>query len=317
MRCPKLSELPAPPAGKTGWPWTEESGQLAEVMEDGKVWPKISVVTPSYNQGKYLEETIRSVLLQGYPNLEYVVIDGGSTDESVEVIKKYEKWLSYWVSEKDRGQSHAINKGIEKTSGEIVAYVNSDDFYRSECLSTVARMLNPDAPRLLFGDLDLVEGTDPKVIGVLRKDTVGPLEMLYEGVPLCQPSCFWTKPLLDKIGLFNENLHYTMDYDLMLRIVTAKAEQIYVPMVFAVERRHVEQKTDARNKKAIYYERAHTRLAAASRLGMGKWSFLVRALLHRRVRRPFPWGRWKELTLQEKMLFSAIFSKDRPGSLQW
>lgn len=311
MRCPSLKDLPPPPPGKTGWPWDEQSPQLPDTMADGRPWPRFSVVTPSYNQGRYLEETIRSVLLQGYPNLEYLVIDGGSNDESVDVIKKYEKWLAYWVSEKDRGQSHAINKGIEKTSGDIVAYINSDDFYTKESFVSVAKSLDPTAPRLLFGDLNLVEGTDPKVIARLRKDTVGPLEMLYEGVPLCQPSCFWTRPLLDKIGLFNESLHYTMDYDLMLRIVTAKAEQIYVPYVFAVERRHVEQKTDARNKQAIYCERAYTRLAAASRLGMNKWSFLIRALLHRRIRRPFPWGRWKELTLQEKMLLSAIINRDK------
>src|SRR5262245_11264512 len=129
MRCPQLSELPPPPANKKGWPWTEECAQLPDRMPDGSEWPRISIVTPSYNQGAFLEETLRSVLLQGYPNLEYVVIDGGSRDCSVDVIKKYERWIRYWVSEPDRGQSHAINKGFEKTNGDILAYINSDDAY--------------------------------------------------------------------------------------------------------------------------------------------------------------------------------------------
>src|SRR4030042_6265175 len=126
MRCPTLKELPSPPQGKTGWPWTEESPQLHNTMPDGSPWPKISIVTPSFNQGQFIEETIRSVLLQGYSDLEYIIIDGGSKDDSIELIRKYEKWLTYWVSEPDHGQSHAINKGFRKASGEIVAWLNSD-----------------------------------------------------------------------------------------------------------------------------------------------------------------------------------------------
>jgi len=127
MHSPSLNELPKPPKWKTGWPWTEESKQLPDKLPDGSDWPKISIVTPNYNYGHFIEETIRSVLLQGYPNLDYIIVDGGSTDNSVEIIKKYEPWLTYWVSETDKGQVDAINKGFTKATGEIYAWLNSDD----------------------------------------------------------------------------------------------------------------------------------------------------------------------------------------------
>src|SRR5438309_6203079 len=132
------AKLPPPPPNHTGWPWTEGAAPLGELMGDGSPWPRITIVTPSYNQGRFLEETIRSVLLQGYPNLEYMVIDAASTDESVEIIRKYERWLAYWVSEKDRGQTHAINKGLAKATGEIFSYLNSDDLLAPGALAAVA-----------------------------------------------------------------------------------------------------------------------------------------------------------------------------------
>src|SRR4051794_40209357 len=126
MTCISPKVLPASPPGRQGWPWNESSeasrreteASLGETAALPGYWPRISIVTPSYNQGQFLEETIRSVLSQNYPNLEYIVIDGGSTDNSTEIMRKYEPWLASWVSEKDQGQSHAINKGFQRVTGD-------------------------------------------------------------------------------------------------------------------------------------------------------------------------------------------------------
>src|SRR5215831_2991084 len=124
MRSPTLAELPPSPPTKTGWPWTVETPLLPSLRADGTSWPRVSVVTPSYNQGQFIEETIRSVLLQGYPDLEFIIIDGGSSDQTLDIIRKYARWLAYWISEKDRGQSDAINKGFSKSTGRILNWLN-------------------------------------------------------------------------------------------------------------------------------------------------------------------------------------------------
>src|ERR1700687_3909147 len=120
MHCPRLTELPPPPKGNTGWPWTVESPALPPLRHDGSPWPRISIVTPSYNQGAFLEETILSVVNQGYPNVEHIIIDGASTDATLSVLHRYSDAVSYWVSEPDRGQGHAINKGMEHATGDIL-----------------------------------------------------------------------------------------------------------------------------------------------------------------------------------------------------
>jgi glycosyltransferase involved in cell wall biosynthesis len=141
MRCPRLAELPSPPAGKTGWPWTVETPQLPAARPDGTPWPRISIVTPSYNQGQFIEETIRSVLLQGYPDLEYIVIDGGSTDGAIDIIRKYAPWLAYWTSERDDGQVGAINAGMSQASGSLLNWINSDDLLLPRALEALGSIM--------------------------------------------------------------------------------------------------------------------------------------------------------------------------------
>ena len=140
MRCPTLIELPPPPSRKTGWPWTEESPRLPDVRPDGSPWPKLSVITAVFNAADFFEESLRSALLQGYPNLEVVVIDGGSTDGTVDIIRRYEPWIAYWVSEPDRGQSHATNKGLEAATRRLAGLAERRRHLCSR---------HPDAPRPL------------------------------------------------------------------------------------------------------------------------------------------------------------------------
>ena len=138
-RTPTLADLPSPPRGRTGWPWTEAPApRNGRALEGHR--PSLSIVTPSYNQAEFLEETIRSVLLQGLPGLEYVIVDGGSDDGSQEIIERYSPWLSDWVSEPDEGHYDALNKGFSRTSGDWMAWINSDDKYAPGAFWTIAEI---------------------------------------------------------------------------------------------------------------------------------------------------------------------------------
>jgi len=254
MRCPTLAELPPPPPDKTGWPWTEETPSLPETMPDGSPWPRISIVTPSYNQGQFIEETIRSILLQGYPNLEYIIMDGGSTDNSVEIIKKYEPWLAYWVSEKDRGQSHAINKGWGHATGQIFAWLNSDDMYVTNALALVSRhFLDNIECQMLVGGAGFIEN-DCHVEQTKQFSSISFDHLLYQWRALPQPSCFWLNELGKRVGLIDEILIYSMDREYFLRLLVTGVWPQFLPDILSIERLHDQQK--ARDRKALFTEYA-------------------------------------------------------------
>jgi glycosyltransferase involved in cell wall biosynthesis len=198
--------------------------------------PIISIVTPSFNQGQYLEETILSVLNQDYPALEFFIIDGGSTDGSVEIIKKYAHRLTYWESKPDRGQSHGINKGFRMASGEIVAWLNSDDLLAPGALKVVAQawQQNPGLG-LISGQTEIIDqagkptgnifGSEPNVINSL----------LSSENPVSQPSTFFSTSALKEVGFLDETLHMSMDWDLWLRI-GARYPTLFIPKMLSKSR---------------------------------------------------------------------------------
>jgi len=243
MRCPTLVELPPSLPGKTGWPWTEESPQLPNILPDGRPWPQVSIVTPSYNQGPFLEATIRAVLLQGYPNLNYIVMDGGSTDESVEIIRKYEPWLAYWVSKPDRGQSDAINKGFAQASGEIFGWLNSDDVYEPGALQHIARyFVSKPESALLYGNgwyLDEHGNKTHQCDWIRSFDH----KLLLTFNFILQPAAFWRRSLWERTGALDVSCHWAMDWEWLIRATTS-IQPDYLPVDLACWRIRPDIKTE-------------------------------------------------------------------------
>ena len=203
---------------------------------------KISIVTPSFNQGTFLEKTIQSVLSQDYPNLEYIIIDGGSTDKSVEIIKKYAERLSYWVSEPDAGQSDAINKGFRKASGDICAWINSDDVYYPGVLTIIAASFEEHpSVDLLYGYHNDVNEKDE----VIRKGMYFPFykHAFKVGFAICQPTSFWKRKVWDICGPLDTNLHYCMDYDFYAKAIKVGFQVKSVPILICKFRYHETNKS--------------------------------------------------------------------------
>lgn len=245
MRCPTLHDLPPPPPGKNGWPWTEESTQAPELMPTGQAWPRISIVTPSYNQGEFIEETIRSVLLQGYPDLEYIVIDGGSTNGSVDIIKRYERWLSFWITEKDFGQSSAINKGFSRATGLLLGYLNSDDLYVSNGLvNFIVNLIPHGARRNLIITSPVQNFFDSSDANRHTNSYFGSIADWIDGrVNFHQPGCLWSIDLWGRYGPFREDMHFVFEQYFFTLCRIGGARHVSVPTDLARFRLHMDSKT--------------------------------------------------------------------------
>jgi len=206
--------------------------------------PLVSIVTPSFNQAKYVEDTIQSVLDQDYPNLEYIVVDGASTDESVEIIRKYEDRLAWWASEKDHGQAEAINKGLARASGEIIAWLNSDDTYLPGAISSAVKVFeeNPDVV-LVYGNMLAVD-ENGKTINILRYRQLNLEDLLCFQI-IGQPAVFFRRDALEKAGNLDLTYHFLLDHHLWLRMAL-QGHILHVDKTWAAARYHAEAKNRAR-----------------------------------------------------------------------
>ncbi|WP_052323758.1 glycosyltransferase family 2 protein [Flavihumibacter sp. ZG627] len=214
------------------------------MIEAKQDWPRITIVTPSYNQASYLEQTIRSVLDQQYPNLEYIIIDGGSADGSIDIIKSYSDKLTYWVSETDKGQSDALNKGFRKASGEILAWINSDDYYEKHVFYDVAiNYLNKGFD--FFCGASRMINESGELIQELFTENINFHSLLKYWKPhFCppQPSMFFRREVYEELGGLDESLNYSMDFDLWLR-ASKKFKFRVTPGVLSNYRVHTNSKT--------------------------------------------------------------------------
>lgn len=258
--------------------------------------PKVSIITPSFNQGQFLEESIRSVLEQDYPNIEYILVDGGSKDNSVEIIKKYQGRLAWWVSEKDSGHADALNKGFSHATGEILAWLNSDDVYFPHAISEAVEVLknHPDVG-MVYGDADLIDDSGDTVGQFASKQT-SYRQMLRGSVHIPQATTFWRADLWRQVGPLDLSLFYSFDYDLWVRL--AKVSQIvYVPRRWAKFRIHEEGKT------IINDDRCYPDMLRVLEREGGSWFSMLRLRMITR-KLMYSWLPWKfRLRLRKLLTF--------------
>jgi glycosyltransferase involved in cell wall biosynthesis len=240
-----FADVPNGVANRTSWPWmdTNESYSARYAPQSGGRALKISVVTPNYNGVQFIEEAMRSVLLQGYPELEYIIIDGGSSDGSVEIIKNYEPWLHYWVSEPDSGQAQAINKGLARCTGEIVAFLNSDDMYLPGAFDLVADLFasSPDV-MWVCGACDVTNQStgyrqrwEPRLSSRVSEFILGS--------PAAQPATFLNATVIRRLGLLDEEMHYSFDHEYWVRMADAEFRPTLTDAALAMFRLHPLSKT--------------------------------------------------------------------------
>ncbi len=219
MKIVHISDLPTPPKNCLGFPWTVASDGTPQYIS--KNLPKISIITPSFNQGMFIEETIRSILLQNYPNLEFIIIDGGSTDETVDIIKKYDKWIAYWVSERDNGQSDAINKGLKQATGVFFNWINSDDLLSPNALWAIAKaLIDMPSATAIVGYLGYFKFERHLEWAFRISIFDSELEQTLFFGSMAQPALFLHTETVKLLTGVDERLHFCMDLELWCRYLT-------------------------------------------------------------------------------------------------
>lgn len=256
-----LKDIPAGSKEQETWPWKVDLSVLGRPDDGKRYWPKISIITPSLNQGKFIEQAIRSVLLQGYPNLEYIIIDGGSKDDSAGIIKKYDKFIAYWVSEPDSGHGNAINKGFSRATGEIMAWLNSDDMYAPGALFSVAEVFGG------FKDVQWITGVNSfwnkdderTAIDIEYKNIYDFMLGRYKWIG--QESTFWRRSLWEAAGgRINDKYRLMVDSELWCRFFLL-AELWNVDTILAGYRQY-----DSNRARVYYNECCHETEKAISEL---------------------------------------------------
>lgn len=268
-----LASLPPPPPGRTGWPWTEETAPALLAGPPKRGWPKITIVCPSYRQGKFIEETIRSVLLQNYPRLEFMVLDGGSDDETPMVLQKYAPWLAFWEVAPDRGQSHALNKGYARATGELHGWINSDDYYLPGAFAAAARAYRPGHRALYYGDWLKRIGDEPGLT-LHRERPCFAFQVAVGGRTLPSHTTFWPAAVHQP---FNEALRFTLDAEFFKRLAAGGVKPRHVPHALGVFRQH----DAAKSSTIVDVARAETAAWSRAQPWPTHWQWRLSKLLDR------------------------------------
>jgi glycosyltransferase involved in cell wall biosynthesis len=241
-----MDELPTPITSGEGWPWARDSKKslTAESEARDETLPTITLVTPSYNQQRFIEAAIRSILLQDYSRLEYFIRDGGSNDGSISVIEHYSPFIDQWVSEPDNGQAAAINEGWKQSSGELLGWLNSDDVLSPGALTRVATAARDHPDKVLFfGDCTII---DEKGREIRTKRLKGHnAEAHLEGKSFAQPSVFIRRSVIEEVGLLDESLRFALDWAYFLKVLWSYSEHRtkYIPGVLSFSREYEGTKT--------------------------------------------------------------------------
>ena len=288
----------------TGWPWTGASAPVQDVMPDGRPWPRISLVTPAFNQGAYLEQALRSVLLQGYPRLELIVMDGGSSDGTRAVLERYSPWLAYWVSQPDKGPASALNDGFRHATGDIYGFLNADDFLLDGSLARVAAEMSahPEA--------DVVSGhgyfaSEDGALGMpTYSDRWNFTRFRYGACVLLQPATFFRAAAFERVNGFRERASTVWDMELWADMAESGARFHLVDVFMAAFRLHAGSITGGTENRE---RRVSDALAVMERLRGHPENAWDRALhlVHRLAKVSSPPGR----TIRQRLYFHSTLRR--------